>query len=165
MALRMIEGQVEELGPATALVAEAGQTGTSWTFVTFSQRKRRPVTLEKVVADPTIGARLVAKQAGRFAFYSHDGQSVLCGFAGSEGDIELAALANDPAAIAADAIRLPAKRKILLGILLIPTIIGLFFAVDMIRTARRTLQDNPAPRRPSDARVTRALKGQFFWPL
>jgi hypothetical protein len=70
-----------------------------------------------------------------------------------------------PAAIAADAIRLPAKRKILLGILLIPTIIGLFFAVDMIRTARRTLQDNPAPRRPSDARVTRALKGQFFWPL
>jgi hypothetical protein len=52
-----------------------------------------------------------------------------------------------------------------LGILLIPTIIGLFFAIDMIRTARRTLRNNPAPRRPSDARVTRALKGQFFWPL
>jgi hypothetical protein len=164
MALKMIEGQVEELGPSTALAAEAGQTGTSWTFVRFSQRKRRPVTLERVIADQTIGARLASKQAGRFAFYTHAGQSILCGFAGSDG-IELATLGNDPAAIAADAIRLPAKRKILLGILLIPTIIGLFFAVNMISTARRTLRENPAPRRPSDARVTRALKGQFFWPL
>ncbi len=165
MALRMIEGQVEELGPSTPLVAEAGPTGTLWAFVTFSQRKRRPVTLEKVVADPAIGARLVPKQAGRFAFYSHDGQWISCGFAGSDGGIALATLASDPAAIAADTIRLPAKRKMFWGIVLIPTIIGLFFAVDMIRTARRTLRDNPAPRRPSDARVTRALKGQFFWPL
>ncbi len=164
MALRMIEGQVEELGPATQLVAEGGRTGTSWAFVKFSQRKRRPVTIEKVVADQAVGARLAIGQAGRFAFYSHDGQSILCGFAGSDG-IEIAALANDPAAIATEAIRAPAKRKIFWGIVLIPTIIGLFFAVDMIKTARRTLRENPAPNRPGPARVTRALKGQFFWPF
>lgn len=164
MALRMIEGRIEELGPATALVAEAGQTGASWAFVTFSQGKRRPVTLENVVADQAIGARLLEKQAGRFAFYAHRGQSILCGFSDTDG-IKLAAAANDPAAIAAEAIRLPAKRKILLGIVLIPTIIGLFFAVDMIKAGRRTLRENPTPKRPPDARVTRALNGKVFWPL
>lgn len=164
MALRMIEGRVEELGPATALVAEAGQTGRSWAFVTFSQGKRRPVTLENVVADQAIGAHILGQHAGRFAFYAHKGQSILCGFSGKDG-IELATLANDPAALAAEAIRLPAKRKILLGIVLIPTIIGLFFAFDMIKAGRRTLRENPAPKRPPDARVTRALKGQFYWPL
>jgi len=164
MALRMIEGQVEELGPASEIVAEAGQTGTSWAFVTFSQNKRRPVTIEKVVADQAIRARLAGKQAGRFAFYAHEGQSILCGFAGEDG-IELAALASDPAAIAAEAIRTPAKRKIFWGVVLIPTIIGLFFAFDIIKAGRRTLRENPAPKRPSDARVTRALRGQFFWPF
>lgn len=164
MALRMIEGQVEELGPATRLGAEARETGTSWAFVKFSQRKRRPVTIEKVVADQSVGARLAVNQAGRFALYSHDGQSILCGFAGSDV-IELAALANDPAAIAAEAIRAPARRKIFWGVVLIPTIIGLFFAFDIIKAGRRTLRENPAPKRPGEARVTRALKGQFFWPF
>ena len=70
-----------------------------------------------------------------------------------------------PAAIAADAMRLPAKRKIFWGVVLIPTIIGLFFAFDMIRAGRATLKQHPAPKRPSEARLTASLKGQWwrFW--
>jgi hypothetical protein len=122
------------------------------------------VVMNDVIADATIGARIALKQTGRFAFYPYGKQFILCGFSGSEG-VELATLANDPAAIEADVARLPAKRKILLGVILIPTIVGMFFAFDMIKSGRATLREHPAPKRPPERRLTRALKGQFYWPL
>lgn len=164
MALKVIEGVVAELGPATPLNSETGPTGTRWAFVRFDRTGRKPVTLANVVADPAIGACIVPQQAGRFAFYPHNGQLVLCGLAGGAWLLKAAA-ANDPAVVAAEAIRLPAKRKIFWGIVMIPTIIGLFFAFDMIRAGRAVLRENPAPKRPSDKRLTRALKGQFYWPF
>lgn len=164
MTLKVIEGVVEELGPTTALVSETGPTGTAWGFVRFSRGKQQPATLEQVVADQALGAHLIVGQTGRFAFYSHDKQFVLCGFGGTEG-VEIAAAASDPASIAAAAIRLPAKRKIFWGVVLIPTIIGLFFAFDMIKAGRTTLRETPTPRRPNDSKLTRALKGQFYWPF
>ena len=164
MALKVIEGVVEEFGLATALVSEAGPTGMAWTFVRFGQRKQKPATLEKVVADEALGAHLAVGQAGRFAFFPHDRQFVLCGFAGAEG-IEIATAASDPASLAAETIRLPAKRKIFWGVVLIPTLIGLFFAPDMIKAGRAILRQNPAPRRPGDRKLTRALKGQLYWPF
>ena len=164
MALKVIEGGVEALGAVTAMVAEAGAAGTLWTFARFRRDKRKSVTLENVAADAAIGARMTLNDAGRFAFYSHGGQWILCGFSRA-ATIEIASVANDPAAIAADAIRTPAKRKMLLGVALCFTIIGLFFAFDMIKAGRATLRANPAPKRPSDKRLTRALKGQLFWPF
>ncbi|MFT3722379.1 MAG: hypothetical protein QM773_02245 [Hyphomonadaceae bacterium] len=161
MALKIVEGAVAELGEATALASEAGPTGISWSFVRFDRGQRAAVTLERVMADPVMAKRIAPKQAGRFAFYLFDRQLVLCGFAGA-GGIEIAKLESDPAAIAADAIRLPAKRKIFWGVVLIPTIIGLFFAFDMIRAGRAKLKANPAPKRPSDERVTARLKGQWW---
>jgi hypothetical protein len=82
VALKVIEGVVEEFGLATALVSEAGPTGMAWTFVRFSQRQQKPARLGKVVADQALGARLVVGQAGRFALLRHAGQFVLCGFFG-----------------------------------------------------------------------------------
>jgi len=164
MALKVIEGVVEEVGHPSPVAGEAGQAWTMWAFIRFNRTKQKPLTLEQVVADAAMGARVVAREAGRFAFYRHEGRLVLCGFAGTRG-IEIAKLESDPAAIAADAIRLPAKRKILLGVVLIPTIIGLFFAFDMIKAGRATLKAHPAPKRPGDRRLTRALKGQLYWPF
>ncbi len=164
MALKIVEGAVGELGEATALVAEARPTGTAWSFVRFDRGRHEAVTLERVMADPVMAKHVSPRQAGRFAFYPFDGQLVLCGFAGSDG-IEIAKAENDPAAIAADAIRLPAKRKIFWGVVLIPTIIGLFFAFNMIRAGQEMLKAHPAPTRPGEKRLTRALKGQWwlFW--
>lgn len=164
MALKIIKGIVEELGPATAILSGTGPMGSAWSFVRFRDLKQNPVTLNNVIADPALGARIMAGKAGRFAFYAHDQKYVLCGFAGTEG-IEIATAATDPAALAADTIRVPAKRKIFWGIVLIPTIIGLFFAPDMIKAGRATLRENPAPRRPGDWKLTRALKGQLYWPF
>lgn len=164
MALKVLDGIVDQLGPASPLGPEGGSTGTAWAFVRFNRNKRKSVTLEQVVADLTMGAHLAVRQAGRFAFYSHDNGHVLCGFAGPAG-IEIATLANDPAAIAADAVRMPAKRKIFWGVVLIPTIIGLFFAFDMIKAGRATLRENPAPKRPGEKKLRRALKGQLYWPF
>ncbi|GEM_PF-2116988 len=164
MALKVLNGVVDQLGPASPLGAEGAATGTEWAFVRFNRASRKAVTLERVVADLTMGAHLAVRQAGRFAFYSYDNRLVLCGFAGPEG-IEIATLANDPAALAAEAVRMPAKRKIFWGVVLIPTIIGLFFAFDMIKAGRATLRENPAPRRPGEKKVVRALKGQLYWPF
>lgn len=164
MALKVIRGVIDQLGPTSAILAEAGQTGTAWAFVRFNRATRKPVTLEQVVADPAMGARLAVRQTGRFAFYLFEKRFVLCGFAGPDG-IEIAKAESDPAAIAVAAIRTPAKRKILLGVVLIPTIIGLFFAFDMIKAGRATLREYPAPERPSDKRVTRALQGKLYWPF
>ncbi len=164
MALKIIKGVIGEAGAASALASETGPTGTSWNFVRFSQPNRRPVILNRVVADKTLGPRVAPQQAGRFAFYPHEGQSILCGFSNAEG-VEIAAAASDPAAIAAEATRTPAKRKIFWGVLLIPTIVGMFFAFDMIKAGRATLREHPAPKRPGDKRLTRALKGQLYWPF
>lgn len=164
MTLKVIRGVIDQLGPTSAIVAEAGQTGTAWAFVRFDRATRKPVTLEQVVADAVIGAHIAARQTGRFAFYAFEKRFVLCGFAGP-GGIEIAKAESDPAAIAAEAIRTPAKRKVLLGALLIPTIIGLFFAFDMIKAGRATLREYPAPNRPSDKRVIRALQGKLYWPF
>lgn len=164
MALKIIEGVVEEIGEASSLSSETGPAGTVWSFVRFGRGKRSVVTLERVMADPAMSKHVALKQAGRFALYPYDGQLVLCGFAGPAG-IEIATREADPAAMQADVIRLPAKRKVLLGFLLIPTIIGLFFAFDMIKAGRATLREHPAPKRPPEVRVTRALKGQFYWPF
>lgn len=162
MALKIVEGAVAELGEASAINSEAG--GLSWDFVKFSRGQRKPVTLARVMADPKVGTHIKPGQMGRFAFYSHAGQFILCGFAGSHG-IEIVGLEDDPAAIAAALVRTPAKRKILLGALLIPTIVGLFFGPDMIKAGRAVLKANPAPRRPGTLRLTRALKGQLYWPF
>lgn len=164
MALKIIDGAIEEIGEATALSSEAGPSGAVWSFVRFGRSKRKPVTLVRVMTDPAMSKRISPKQAGRFAFYPYDGQFILCGFAGPDG-VEIASAESDPAAIAANAIRLPAKRKVFWGVLLIPTIIGLFFAFDMIKAGRATLRKHPAPKRPRDTRVTQALKGQFYWPF
>lgn len=164
MALKIVEGAIAELGKESALVSETGPTGASWAFVQFERPGKQALRLERVTADPVIGKHVALKQAGRFAFYPFDGQLILCGFAGQDG-IEIAKAESDPAAIAADAMRLPAKRKIFWGVVLIPTIMGLFFAFDMIRAGRATLKQHPAPKRPSEARLTASLKGQWwrFW--
>lgn len=164
MALKIIEGVIAETGAASELAAETGPSGTAWSFVTFNRDKRASVRLERVAADAAMARRIALKQAGRFAFYPHDGQMILCGFAGPEG-VEIASVESDPAAIAANVIRLPAKRKIFWGVVMIPTIIGLFFAFDMIKAGRATLKEHPAPKRPPEGRLTRALKGQFYWPF
>lgn len=164
MALMIIEGVVEEVGPATALTSETGPTGTSWAFVRFSRNKGKPTTLERVLADTKLGARVVPAQAGRFAFYAHEGKLVLCGYAGPDG-IEITPSANDPAEIAAEAIRLPAKRKIFWGGVLCVTILGLVHGLAMIKAGRKTLSHHPVPRRPGDQRLTRALEGRWFWPF
>lgn len=164
MALKVLDGIVDQLGPATPLGPEGASTGAQWAFVRFNRARRGPVTLEQVIADHALSARLTDRQAGRFAFYSHDNRFVLCGFAGPAG-LEIATPASDPAALAADLVRLPAKRKIFWGVALIPTLVGLFFAFDMIKAGRATLRDNPAPRRPDARRLRRALKGQLYWPF
>ena len=122
------------------------------------------MTLEQVVADAVIGAHIAARQTCRFALYVFEKRYVLCGFAGP-GGIEIAKAESDPAAIAAEAIRTPAKQKVLSGALLIPTIIGLFFAFGMIKAGRATLREYPAPDRPSDKRVIRALQRKLYWPF
>lgn len=164
MALKLVHGVIDELGPASAIVAEAGQTGTMWAFVRFNRGSRSPMTLERVVADTAMSAHLTVQQAGRFAFYPHENRLVMCGFAGPAG-IDIAKLESDPAAIAAEAIRTPAKRKIFWAVLLIPTIIGLVVAIDMIKAGRAVLREHPAPKRPGINRLTRALQGKFYWPF
>ena len=159
MALKIIDGSVDEVGPET--VSEAG---ASWEFVRFSRGRKQPLTLRNVMADPKVGARLHKGQLGRFAFYAHARKFILCGFAGSHG-IEIVGLEDDPAAIAAAAIRTPAKRKVLLGFVMIPTIIGLFFGPGMIKAGYAVLRANPPPHRPDAKRLTRALKGQLYWPF
>lgn len=161
MALKIIEGSVAEIGAATALPDNGG---TSWAFVRFSRGRKKPMTLRDVMADPKVGARIHQGQLGKFAFYSHAEKFILCGFAGSHG-IEIVGLEDDPAAIAAAAIRTPAKRKILLGAVMIPTIIGLFFGPGMIKAGYAVLRANPPPHRPGNKRLTRALKGQIYWPF
>ena len=163
MALKIVEGVVEAIGTPTAL-ADTDAGGTAWDSVRFSRGHRKPVTLGPIMADAKVGAHIKPGQMGRFAFYAHAGRFILCGFAGSRG-IEIVGLEDDPAAIAAAAIRTPAKRKILLGALLIPTIVGLFFGPDMIKAGGAVLKANPAPRRPGTLRLTRALKGQIYWPF
>ncbi len=159
MALKIIDGSVDEVGPETV-----SETGTSWEFVRFSRGRKRPLTLANVMADPKVGARIRKGQLGRFAFYTHDSNFILCGFAGSHG-IEIVGLEDDPAAKAAAAIRTPAKRKVLLGFVMLPTIIGLFFGPDMIKEGYAILRANPPPRRPGNKRLTRALKGHIYWPF
>ena len=174
MALMIVDGVVEEVGPATPLVSETGQTdaswagaswtGASWTFVRFSRGKRKPTTLERVAADARVGARIAPKQAGRFAFYAHQGQLILCGYAGPDG-LEITPATSDPAELAAEAARLPAKRKIFWGGLLCLTILGLVHGVAMIKAGRKTLSQHPIPRRPGDNQLKRALEGRWFWPF
>ena len=164
MALKVIRGVIDQLGPVSPIVADAGQTGNVWAFVRFNRATRKPVTLEQVVADAAISSHITTRQTGRFAFYAFENRFVLCGFAGP-GGVEVAKAESDPASIAAEAIRTPAKRKILLGVVLIKTIIGLFFAFDMIKAGRATLREHPAPKRPSDKRVIRALQGTLYWPF
>ncbi|MEQ1780560.1 MAG: hypothetical protein ABMA14_04310 [Hyphomonadaceae bacterium] len=164
MALMIVEGVVEEVGPATPLASESGTTGASWTFVRFSRGKRKPTTLERVAADARVGARIAPGQAGRFAFYAHKGQLILCGYAGPDG-IEITPAASDPAELAAEAARLPAKRKIFWGGLLCLTILGLVHGLGMIKAGRKTLSQHPVPRRPGDGQLKRALEGRWFWPF
>ena len=161
MALKIIEGSVDEIGAATTLPDNGG---TSLAFVRFSRGRKRPVTLRDVMADPKVGSRIHPGQMGKFAFYSHAGKFILCGFAGSHG-IEIVGLEDDPAAIAAAAVRTPAKRKVLLGFVMIPTIIGLFFGPGMIKDGYAVLRANPPPHRPGNKRLTRALKGHIYWPF
>ncbi|RYY92453.1 MAG: hypothetical protein EON61_26345 [Alphaproteobacteria bacterium] len=160
MALKIIEGAVDAVGTATALP----DGGTSWDSVRFSRGRKKPVTLGNVMADPKVGARIAVGQMGRFAFYAHTDKFILCGFSGSHG-IEIVGLEDDPAAIAAAAIRTPAKRKVLLGFMMIPTIIGLFFGPGMIKAGYAVLRANPPPHRPGNKRLTRALKGELYWPF
>jgi len=160
MALKIIDGSVEEIGAATSLP----DGGTSWDFVRFSRGRKKPLTLRDVMADAKVGAHIKTGQLGKFAFYAYAGKFVLCGFAGSHG-IEIVGLEDDPAAIAAAAIRTPAKRKVLLGFVMIPTIIGLFFGPGMIKDGYAVLRANPPPHRPGAKRLTRALKGQLYWPF
>ncbi len=107
MALKVFQGVIDQLGPASPLGPDGAPTGTEWAFVRLNRASRKPVKVEQVVADLTIGACIAVRQTGRFAFYLHDHRRVLCGFAGPAG-IEIATLANDPEAIAAAAVRLPA---------------------------------------------------------
>jgi hypothetical protein len=160
MALKIIEGSVDAVGTATALP----DGGTSWESVRFSRGRKKPVTLDNVMADPKVGARITVGQMGRFAFYAHNGKFILCGFSGSHG-IEIVGLEDDPAAREAESFRTPAKRKIMLGVVMIPTIVGLFFGPDMIKSGRAVLKAHPAPRRPGRLRLTRALKGELYWPF
>jgi hypothetical protein len=48
---------------------------------------------------------------------------------------------------------------------MIPTIIGLFFGPDMIKAGYAVLRANPPPHRPGNKRLTRALKGELYWPF
>ena len=161
MALKIIEGSVDEIGAAKAL---ADASGLAWDFVRFSRGRKTPVTLRDVMADAKVGAHIRRGQMGKFAFYAHAGKFILCGFAGSHG-VEIGGLEDDPAAIAAAAIRTPAKRKVMLGYLAIPTIVGLFFAPAMIKAGTDVLRANPPPHRPGTKRLTRALKGELYWPF
>jgi hypothetical protein len=164
MALKVLEGVVDQLGPISPLTADAGQTGMAWAFVRFSRDMRKPVILERVVADPTMGAYLAPGAGGRFAFYRHAGRFVLCGFRGPHG-VAIADPARDPIKIATQAIRTPAKRKIFWGALLILTLAGLAHGIGMIKAGRLVLAQNPSPKMPAEARVRRALTGQFYWPF
>jgi len=164
VGLKIIEGAVDGVGDATPMTSETGPTGVSYAFVRFARLKRKPVTLDNVVADTVVGGCIAPGNAGRFAFYSHGKQSILCGF--SDGNsVKLVPETQDPVAMEADIPRTAAKRKIFFGILLIPTIIGIVHGFEMIRRGRFELADNPAPKRPSEARLTLALTRRRIWPF
>jgi hypothetical protein len=103
-------------------------------------------------------ANVIAIQgAGRFAFYKHGERHVLCGYSDGERT-QLGEATSDPVAIEAEAQRTRGKRKIFLGVVLIPTIIGLFFAPDIIRSGRHILKANPRPKRPAEEAIRKVLE-------
>ena len=53
----------------------------------------------------------------------------------------------------------------MLGFVMIPTIIGLFFGPGMIKDGYAVLRANPPPHRPGNKRLMRALKGELYWPF
>lgn len=164
MGLKIIEGAVDGIGEATPMTSTAGPTGVIYASVRWTRTGRKPVTLTDVVTDILVGACIETGRTGRFAFYSHRKLSILCGFADA-GGVQIVTEAQDPVAIRTDIPRTAAKRKIFLGILLIPTIIGMVHGFEIIRRGRHELADNPAPKRPSDAKLTRALTRRRLWPF
>lgn len=160
--MKIIDGAIAELGLATPLASldlasdQPRPIGARFAFARLQMARDRSVRLEQVLAGAGLAARLVVGSTGRFAFYRHGESHVLCGF--SDGAmIEIASAEEDPAAIEAEAQRTRGKRKIAFGVVLIPTIIGLFFAPDLIRAGRAILRANPRPRRPSEGKIRRKL--------
>jgi hypothetical protein len=163
MALKIIEGVVAEAGEAVLLSSvdpatdEARTTGAGYAWLRLEKPRGRSVKLERVLVDVAMAACASVGAAGRFVFYTHQRSLVLCGYSDGERTI-IASEAKDPAAIAADAHRTRAKRKIFFGGLMIATIILISFGIDQLRLGRRMLKDNPRPRRPSEAKIRRKLQ-------
>lgn len=165
--LNVFTGEIVEVGEAEPLAAASLEdgvtrpTGARYSSVSLVGAKRKAITLASVIADTQMAARLTPGSAGRFGCYAHGDDLVLCGY--SDGiAFDIAAQAADPLTIAIDAKRTAAKRTILLGIVLIPTLIGITFGIDKIKAGRRRLRENPRPRRPSDNAIRKALAGRWF---
>jgi hypothetical protein len=162
MSLRIIDGVIGEVGEAAELATsdpttdERRVTGRSFAHVRIDRARGKTEIVQQVSADAALAGFIATGSTGRFAFYNHGPQSVLCGF--SDGsNVHIAAATDDPLAIEIDAQRTRGKRKILIGIVMIPTIIGLFFFDSWIRAGRAILKANPRPRRPSEEKLRRKL--------
>jgi hypothetical protein len=163
MSLKIIEGAIADIGEATPLSSvdptsgEARPTGVRYAWLRIQKPRGRTETIDRVSVDMAMSACIAAGAAGRFAFYAHRETFVLCGFSDG-GRTLIASEAQDPAAIAADAQRTLAKRKIFFGVVMIPTIILISFGIDKLKEGRRMLKENPRPRRPSEVNIRRRLE-------
>ena len=110
-----------------------------------------------MLVDAAMGAGVTAGAAGRFVFYRRQQTLVLCGFSDGER-MFVANPEQDPAALAADAQRTLAKRKIFFGGMMILTIVLISFGVDKLRQGRGMLKDHPRPKRPSEATIRHKLE-------
>ena len=162
MALKIIEGVIAEAGEAVQLssvdpvTGETRATGATYAWLRLAKSQGRTVRLDQVLVDAAMAACVREGAAGRFVFYTHQRSLVLCGFSDGERTI-IASEAHDPAAIAADAQRTLAKRKIFFGVVMIVTIVLISFGIDRLKLGQRMLKHNPSPKRPDDAKIRRKL--------
>jgi len=150
-------GEMSELSTADVLTNEVLRTGSAYAYLEFAQAGAKSTLVERVVCPAMLGDVIAITSAGRFAFYKHGERQILCGYSDGERT-SLVEARLDPVAIEAEAQRTRGKRKIILGVALIPTIIGLFFAPDIIRAGRNMLKANPRPKRPSEEAIGKALQ-------
>jgi hypothetical protein len=161
-SVKLVEGLIADIGAARDLATadvitnEMKRTGTAYTYLGFARAGGKTTLVENVVCASMLADAIAIKNAGRFAFYKHGERQVFCGFSDGE-QTKLVEAAEDPVAIEAEAQRTLGKRKIFLGVVLIPTIIGLFFAPQIIKAGRAILKDNPRPKRPKDEAIRQAL--------
>jgi hypothetical protein len=162
-SVKLVEGLIADIGGASelstadVLTNEVRRTGTAYAYLGFARAGAKSALVEHVICPSTLADVIAIKSAGRFAFYKHGEHHVLCGYSDGERT-QLGEATSDPVALEAEAQRTRGKRKILIGVILVPTIIGLFFAPDIIRAGRQILKANPRPKRPADAAIRKALE-------